>query len=295
MFLRQLQKQGEPSAVLVASSRRLRYSAVVGILAALAMLVSAVLPSTAAPIFSEDFQGIAVGALTPSTAGSPFDTIVGGTNHFANVEADAAVPPYVFGPAAGNQYLRFVDGGSGTPYISTPVSIVDSIFMLTFDFYEPTDSLASSTRLALSDISNSSSGGGRILDIGFNNGALQNSSSTVATYVQGQKHSVTIVGNYTDATYDYILGGAQSVAAGTFDLFLNGSIIPATNDLAFRKAPVALVGSTHFGISGASSNGTSAAYFDNISISIVPEPSAFILASVSMFGMVVFRRQQIRS
>ena len=59
-----------------------------------------------------------------------FNTIVTGTGYFANVDADAAVPPYIFGPAAGNQYLRFVDGGSGTPYISAPVAIVDSIFML---------------------------------------------------------------------------------------------------------------------------------------------------------------------
>jgi len=175
------------------------------------------------------------------------------------------------------------------------VAIVDSIFMLTFDFYEPSDALASSTRLALSDTSNSSSGSGRILDIGFNNGTFQNSSANVTTYAHGQKHSVTIIGNYTAATYDYILGGAQSVAAGTFDLFLNGSPVPVGNDLAFRKAPVALVGSTHFGISGASNAGTSAAYFDNISILIVPEPTSFMLAGIGIFSVMLFRRPSAKS
>ena len=124
----------------------------------------------AAPIFSEDFQDIAVGGLTPSTTGSPFNTISLGTNGIASVDADAAVPPYIFGPAAGNQYLRFVDGGSGMPYIPAPVAINDSVFMLSFDFYDPADAFDSGTRLVLSNTNNAGSGSARILDIGFQTG-----------------------------------------------------------------------------------------------------------------------------
>lgn len=262
------------------------------------LLSAIVAPAEAAPIFSENFQGIPLGAL-PVSPGSPFDTISLGSNGIASVDADAAVAPFVFGPAAGNQYLRFVDGGTGTPYISAPVSINDAIFMLTFDFYDPADSFSSGTRLVLSNSNNAGSGSNRVIDIGFQNGTLQNfgdTNGTVpgSTYSEGQKHSITIVGNYTNAGYNYTLGGSQSVAPGRFDLFLNGSLVTGGNDLVFRNGTLYQTGSTHFGLSGPGSAGTSATYFDNISITIVPEPSSIFIYSVGLLGMVACRRRNRR-
>jgi hypothetical protein len=285
-------------------NRRHRYRMIAALVSGLLLSSAIIAPAGAAPIFSEDFEDIDLGAssslvLATNTVGSPFTTIGTGTNYIASINADAASSPFIFGPAAGNQYLSFADGGGGTPYVSAPVSIVDSVFMLTFDFYDPSDSSNSGTRLALSDISNVSSGGGRILDLGFSNGTLLNSNptggETVTVYAQAQMNSVTIVGNYTDATYNYTLGGPQSVAAGRFDVFLNGAITPVGNDLAFRKAPVTLIGSTHLGFSGPSNSSTSATYFDNISISIVPEPTSFMLAGISILSVALFRRPSART
>jgi hypothetical protein len=110
-------------------------------------------------------------------------------------------------------------------------------------------------------------------------------------FAQNSVYDIEIYGNNTTAAIDYTKGGAQSLAANTWDLWINGSLIGD----GLNKAQLANdVNIDSFMIYGVSSAGNVASIVvDDISyaneITVIPEPASAGLLTLAGLGFA-FRR-----
>lgn len=249
-------------------------------------------------VFSEDFDDITLTTdplpLTTSTSGSSFTSSVSSQSASTAITARTLSPADPFG--AGNQFLEFIDGNDATATMRgvLTAAITGTGFTVSFDFYDPTsattrlgDAVTRGGRMYLAS-SNSTATGDRTIDMDLFNGILRglnvNNGSNVdaGTYTEGGMHSVVLVGNLSNAPIDYFMGGAQSVAPGAYDIYIDGNLLANGNDMPFRNPTVNSIASISF--SGAGPTTVSETYFDNIVVDNsvpIPEPSAIMLLAIA--------------
>jgi hypothetical protein len=279
-------------------------------------------PTGPTVVFSENFDDITIAAdplaLTTSTLGNSFSTnVVPTSSGAANARIDSGD---LFGLGSTNQYLELIDGAS-TAGIRGPAPLSGTGFQVSFDFYDPSgDGATAGSRIILGDGANASNSTTttRSIDIELRNGVLRyvtggsnGTSNTAGTYAEDAKHSVVIVGNYSNSVLDYDFGGNQSVATGTYDIWIDGSLLANGDDVPFRNA---VNSTTHIGLSGNGAVSLSTSYFDNFLVEIktaagsaipastsgsiepmaVPEPGAVVLAGIAVMNSTSVGRR-IRS
>lgn len=272
------------------------------------VVVASAMPSQAATLFSEDFDDITLTSdplqLTTSTPGSSFTSTVSSDSSLTAITARTLSPTDPFG--AGNQFLELIDGSDTTATIRGTLSsaIIGTGFTVSFDFYDPS---ASNTRLGdpvnrggrmyLSS-SDSSTTADRTIDMDLLNGTFRglvvNGGSNVeaGNYTENAAHNLVLVGNLSNATINYFMGGPQSVAPGTYDIYIDGSLLPMGDNMQFRNPSVTSIASISF--AGAGSGTVSETYFDNIVVSDtvpVPEPSSRVLMALALTTVVGLRRK----
>ena len=274
-----------------------------------ALLLAALASSSFAGSFSDDFSTYAAG----STLGSPWTQSVpdnGGTLLY-RVATDSSD---VFGQGATNQYLSISDTVGGTPNLQfyyASSSIAGTSGQFSFSFYDPqVTSLATSTNnsgmMLRLGTSTSGAAGNTTSPFGFfvyNGGVYTNSvglatidkTRLLATYSFATAHTLTVVYNNGTAGVSYD-NGARSVAAGTFDVWLDGSVVATGLGKFNNNASTAAIGNVT--INGQSS-GSVGYYLDNVAISSaitvssIPEPaSAADLLGAGVLGVAALRRRR---
>jgi hypothetical protein len=283
----------------------------------MSLALTSAMPLAAAIVYSQNFETVptaggppATALLTTSNAGPSvdhpdnvnFSTVSSNTSpHLIQAVVDTG---NTFGAGTSNQYMQYVDGGSGDPRAIAPAGLNGTGFQLTFDIVDPVTAETGPARVLLS----ASNLGNESVLLFFTDGTLQGFHNNVTTrdaqtkanaYTTGVKHSVTVVGNYSGSTINYGAGSSQSVAPGTYDVWIDSVLHPEFNDAKFRHSEtLSITSTTHFAMN--SSNGASSSLnVDNIVIqdaivTQVPEPSALVIAvfGVSVLGVRTLRRQR---
>lgn len=275
----------------------------------------------AATIFSEDFEPpppILPGQ-NITTSNTAFDTVtitVGtpGTGSTLHAITDDGT---VF--ASNNQYLHYQMGTAPATLLAsgTYSTLSNTAFHFSFDFRDIEDVVNGSgnpTQFRLFLGNGGIAAANRVVELGFNNntsgtivGTLQSfpggSASSHATYALGTTHHIDVVGSLGTGTKTYTGPDAISytLGDGKFDIWLNGTRVTTGDGVAFRTATTQL---THIGFSVAQGMGGTLdreqnIYLDNIVLrdavdfTVIPEPSAFVLAGIALvgLGLVGWRRK----
>lgn len=278
-------------------------------LASALVLAAAAASSSFAGSFSDDFSSYTAGA----TLGSPWTQSVPDNNGtlLYRVTADSG---NVFGQGAANQYLSISDTLSGNPNLQfyyASSSISGSSGQLSFSFYDPQlTTVATSTNnsgmMLRLGTSTAGAAGNTTSPFGFfvyNGGIYTNSAGlatidktrVLATYSFTAAHTLTVVYNNgtTGVSYD---NGARSVAASTFDVWLDGNVVATGLGKFNNNTSTAAIGNVT--INGQPS-GTVGYYLDNIAISSaitvssIPEPaSAAALLGAGVLGVAALGRRR---
>lgn len=274
-----------------------------------------------ATVFSENFDGQAVGDKThadfsdtgpPFTFGAASASTASGANN-VSVVADTGNANAVFGESNVN-FLRMEDGNTNNaPRMVGQAPLNDTAFQWSFDFRDLGAS-GEDHRIstALTDNILSTQPSGRIIELQiFSGGDLdsesnprparispRSNSDKAVLVTPGNTYQVTVVGNFTAADVIYA-DGAETVMSRHFDIWLDGDLmsknVPMTN--AGDPTSSGTVESTHLAIYGASNGAVGQGYFDNVLVTTdvtithaIPEPGGIGLACVALLGVAAFGR-----
>jgi hypothetical protein len=195
---------------------------------------------------------------------------------------------------------------ASTPTLRAPANL-NSTFSISFDYFEPNQTSGTQTalRLALTNGTLTPGTGGsaanRAVEInisGASVGAVDEQVFFTAiggvnpffTFNPNQMMHFDIYGNFGPDTVSYGTNG-ESVAAFTYDVYVNGALVPTLNNAPFRNN---LAQVTEFGFFGNTAASVQTAYIDNILVSDtlpVPEPGSFVLVSMAFISAICLRRR----
>jgi len=239
-----------------------------------AMLVWTVVRQThATVVLSEDFESFASheDESIATVGGSIFTTEISGGSFTAQSESVPVYENNSTNPFTGSTYLLYADGLS-VPSLRGPVSL-DSTFVLSFDYYEPTaftTGTQTAARIGLSSGDITASADNRAIEINLaadttaSTGTLTalGGSNPSTTYDAADLVHVDLYGNFGPATISYGPGNTSFIGGAAYDVYINGSL--AIDDAPFRNA---LESVDEFGIfaSGTASK-RQTAFLDNIVI-----------------------------
>ncbi len=239
----------------------------------------------AAPIFTDNFNGVAAGNPPDATN---WTTTLGGTGgSYAKLVADTANK---FGGGSSNQYLELAPrGGGGTNTVTTKVasSFSDDILTISFDFVEPNDLRISPINLQVGRGSFNNTT--KFLQLSLNNNTLtatNGGSTSTAGYSYGQKAHVDVVINASVTSTSY---GSNSLSANAYDVWLDGSRV-ITGAANFGSGTSGNISFAQFNGAG---NGT--LQVDNFvidSAAVVPEPATTVGVLGGLLGTLVLRRRR---
>ncbi|PAW76513.1 MAG: hypothetical protein B9S32_14800 [Verrucomicrobia bacterium Tous-C9LFEB] len=227
--------------------------------------------SAATLIFSEDFESYTVGnelvsnEKWGSVTSSPTGTLLTAT----------ADPSAVFHNGTTNKYLRISDtSNAALTRLDSKPSSAFQLATLSLDFYEPSGVNGTYWNISFPGTAS----------IDFNGGQIRINSGTYSTvYPIDATHHLDIVINNTTAAEIY---GINSVASGTFDLWIDNVLI--LDNYALNSTTGTDL--TKFVFSTSSGSYSQEMWIDNVSLYsgiAVPEPSAVHLLLLSMAALFV--------
>lgn len=244
----------------------------------------------ASTVFSEDFENPAFdGTVEVNTTNSAFDLEVSGGGSFTVVN-DTVPQLHHPNPTTGNtftgtKYLRYSDTSSVPLLRGDLSSDLNNLFTLSFDYYETTATSGTQTavRVALgSDTLSGAVSTNRVFEIDLHTPTDANESGDGTAFVIGHTNNTPFSFDPNDLVHFDIVG---DFSTHTADVYIN-SVFQGTGEFRDATATVA----TEFGlISHPSGSRVQTAFFDNITITNVPEPSTatiLILAAMGTLGRV---------
>jgi hypothetical protein len=256
----------------------------------------------AAVIFSEDFESITTGT-SISTSNSIFTSAVGGGSFLV---VNDSVPPIPAGGSnsfTGTKYLQYVDGTAAS-LLRAPAAISNMGFALSFDYYEPdrTTDTQTAVRVLLSNGETgtaSSTNGVRAVEINLNVAsgtaaagtldAVGGASPGTTAIDSNELVHIDLVGQLGPGTLNYPAGAtyaAGSAAQFTYNVYVNG--VFAFN-ATFRNNHAQITEFALASISTASRLQT--AYFDNIVLHSIPEPTTIVLIGTGALALISMRKK----
>ncbi|HEV7298653.1 MAG TPA: PEP-CTERM sorting domain-containing protein [Tepidisphaeraceae bacterium] len=269
--------------------------------------------ASAAPFYDNDFSGDAVGARPNGfTINFPTPANVGD----GSMAGDVGVTVVGTSAIGGGNALRMYDqsGGNGATLVraSTALTTATDSGLFSFNFTAGPNLTAnignSFLRVALGttgvDASSSSSTSnfqrisfdstpvgtsGTFRASNVTSGSLED--TTVGTgFTETANNLVEIVFNRTSTPIVYDKAGAQAVAAGKYDLYLNSTLV--ANDFVMRAGTTA-VGAIGFGTGGSQAGADW--IVDNVNVSAVPaavpEPATLGVLTIASLGLLARRRR----
>ena len=243
-------------------------------------------PLQAAPLFSDNFESpsAALGPVNPDPLKWNVTENGGGDVFLAVDNGTVFTTP--------NQYMSVTasgGGGSNNSSASVISSFSDAVLTISFDFNEPTTGGGSDFSLQVGR--NGFNNFNKFAQITFDDGTLRNSGNAqVGNYTLALSNHVDILLNGTTSSVSY-LGGTQSLAANTYDVWLNGTRI-ANGAANFGSAT-----SGDFNFFNLTTAGSNVFNVDNFVIdselTVVPEPSTFaLLIGAGVVGIGFMRRRR---
>lgn len=239
---------------------------------------------------------------TPGSSPSGWSVTNAGGTTSLNVTADSG---NLFGEGTSNQYVNFSDNSSSNSVelgqhslsgFNTPV------VRLGFDFYEATSAFNDGLVIQIGT-DNLSANNERLVQIGLDDGRLYvdgpppgGGTINGSAYTLDTLHSIQIIANNDSTSSNYDFGGGinGTLAAGTFDIWIDSTLLGDDNQwtpggsAANRISAGSALDSFEFaGFSGT----TQEILIDNIEFETVPEPSTYALI-LSALGILTLLRKK---